>query len=280
MDHAPHHEQPPAGLTAGLTAAQRSAYLDRIALPDPGAPSPQALARLQLAHLRTVPFENLSIHLGEGVDLDPAALRTKVVTRRRGGFCYELNGSFAELLTSLGYRVSLLAARVFDGERLGPPLDHLALRVDLDEPWLVDVGFGRFSRHPLRLDERGEQADAEGAFTLVPTGGHGDLDVLLDGAPQYRLGPRPYELADFAPTCWWQATSPHSHFTRSTTCSLPTADGGRVTISGNRLITTTPDGGRTERTLADDEALAAYRTRFGIALDRLPALPVLPVSSG
>ncbi|MFJ6382428.1 arylamine N-acetyltransferase [Kitasatospora sp. NPDC092039] len=269
MDHAPHPERP----SAGLTAAERSAYLDRIALPDPGRPCPQALARLQLAHLRTVPFENLGLHLGEGVDLAPGALLAKVVTRRRGGFCYELNGAFARLLTSLGYRVSLLAARVFDGERLGPPLGHLALRVDLDEPWLVDVGFGRFSRHPLRLDERGEQADAEGAFTLTPTGPHGDLDVLLDGRPQYRLGLRPYELADFAATCWWQATSPDSHFTRSTTCSLLTADGGRVTVSGRRLITTSPDGGRTERALADDELLAAYRTRFGIALDRLPDLP-------
>ncbi|MFI2610978.1 arylamine N-acetyltransferase [Kitasatospora sp. NPDC018619] len=273
MDHAHHLEQPPAA----LTAAQRTAYLHRIALPDPGAPCPQALARLQQAHLRTVPFENLAVHLGERIALDTDALLAKVVTRRRGGFCYELNGAFAALLASLGYPVTLLAARVFDGDRPGPPFDHLALRVDLDEPWLVDVGFGRFSRHPLRLDERGEQADAEGVFTLVPTGAHGDLDVLLDGTPQYRLDPRPHELADFAPTCWWQATSPDSHFTRSTTCSLPTADGGRVTISGRRLITTAPDGGRTERLLADDdEALAAYRTRFGIELDRLPALPVLP----
>ncbi|MEV7026176.1 arylamine N-acetyltransferase [Kitasatospora sp. NPDC093558] len=272
MDHAPRPGQP----HAGLTAAQRSAYLDRIALPDPGAPSPEALARLQLAHLRAVPFENLSIHLGEPVVLDPDALVAKVVTARRGGFCYELNGLFAELLASLGYRVSLLAARVFDGERPGPPFDHLALRVDLDEPWLVDVGFGRFSRAPLRLDERGGQADAHGTFTFAPIGGHGDLDVLLDGRPQYRLGLRPYELADFAPTCWWQTTSPDSVFTRSTTCSVLTADGGRTTIAGDRLITTTPAGGRTEVPLAADEALAAYRTHFGITLDRLPSPPQPP----
>ncbi|MEU8516607.1 arylamine N-acetyltransferase [Kitasatospora sp. NPDC048722] len=269
MDHAPRTEQP----YGGLTAAQRSAYLDRIAVPEPGAPSPEALARLQLAHLRAVPFENLGIHLGEPVVLDPDALVAKVVTARRGGFCYELNGLFAELLTSLGYRVSLLAARVFDGERPGPPFDHLALRVDLDEPWLVDVGFGRFSRRPLRLDGRGEQADAHGAFALVPAGAHGDLDVLMDGTPQYRLGLRPYELADFRPTCWWQATSPDSPFTRSTTCSMLTADGGRVTIAGNRLITTTPAGERSELTLTDDEALAAYRAHFGIALDRVPRAP-------
>ncbi|MFF0292550.1 arylamine N-acetyltransferase [Kitasatospora sp. NPDC004614] len=266
MDHAPQPEQP----YTGLTSAERSAYLDRIALPDPGAPSPEALARLQLAHLRTVPFENLSIHLGEPVTLDPRALLTKIVDRRRGGFCYELNGAFAELLTSLGYRVSLLAGRVHDGEQPGPPFDHLALRVDLDEPWLVDVGFGRFSRAPLRLDARTEQPDAYGTFLLTPNGPYGDLDVLLDGKPQYRLDPRPYELADFGPTCWWQSTSPQSHFTRTPTCSVITADDGRTTLSGNRLITTAPTGQRTEQLLTDDEARTAYRTHFGITLDVLP----------
>ncbi len=262
MDHDKPYE--------GLTTAARTAYLARIGVAEPGEPSAPALARLQQAHLGAVPFENLSIHLGEPVVLDPQALVAKVVDRRRGGFCYELNGAFAELLRSLGYRVSLLAGRVFDGERPGPPFDHLALRVDLDEPWLVDVGFGRFSLLPLRLDERGPQPDPHGTFTVAPYGAHGELDVLMDGAPQYRLDARPYPLADFGPTCWWQSTSPDSHFTRSTTCSLLTGDGGRITLSGTRLIRTAPDGTRTERQLTEAETPAAYREHFGIALDRLP----------
>ncbi|WP_395295935.1 arylamine N-acetyltransferase [Kitasatospora hibisci] len=257
----------------GLTDTQRDAYLARIGVPAPGGrPSPEALAELQLAHLQAVPFENLSIHLGEPVVLEPGALVEKVVTRRRGGFCYELNGSFAELLRSLGYGVSLLSARVFDGDRPGPPFDHLALRVDLDEPWLVDVGFGRFSRQPLRLDERGPQADPAGEFALVPSGDD-ELDVLMGGKPQYRLNLRPYPLADFVPTCWWQTTSPDSHFTRSTTCTLPTAGGGRVTLSGTRLIRTAADGTRSEELLDEAGASAAYRTLFGITLDRLPVAP-------
>ncbi|MFJ3794390.1 arylamine N-acetyltransferase [Kitasatospora sp. NPDC090091] len=256
----------------GLTDAQRDAYLARIGVPAPGRPSPAALAELQLAHLQAVPFENLGIHLGEPVVLEPGALVEKVVTRRRGGFCYELNGSFAELLRSLGYEVSLLSARVFDGDRPGPPFDHLALRVDLDEPWLVDVGFGAFSRQPLRLDERGPQADPAGEFTIVP-GGDDELDVLMGGKPQYRLSLRPHPLADFVPTCWWQTTSPDSHFTRSTTCTLPTPEGGRVTLSGTRLIRTAADGTRTEEALDEAAALATYRTLFGITLDRLPVAP-------
>lgn len=250
-----------------MDRSQVESYLARIGAPRPDRPDLEALGRLQRAHLMTVPFENLSIHLGEPVLLDEPSLLAKLVDRRRGGFCYELNGAFASLLTALGYRVELLSARVFAGPTPGPPFDHLALRVDLDEPWLVDVGFGRFSRQPLRLDARGPQSDPGGEFTLVEHGS--DLDVLLDGEPQYRLDRRPYALSDFGPTCWWQATSPDSHFTRSPTCSLLT-ESGRITLSGTRLIRTTEEG-REELVLGEDEALTAYRTHFGIALERLPA---------
>ncbi|MFG3054802.1 arylamine N-acetyltransferase [Kitasatospora sp. NPDC048239] len=268
VDHSSPSTPTPA---EGLTSRQVDAYLARIGAARPGRADLAALVDLQRAHLESVPFENLSIHLGEPVVLEPAALFEKVVTRRRGGFCYELNGSFAELLRALGFRVSLLAARVFDGAKAGPPFDHLALRVDLDEPWLVDVGFGRFSLRPLRLHTYGEQSDGADVFTLTPYGD--ELDVAMDGRPEYRLGLRPYALADFVPTCWWQTTSPDSHFTRSTTCSLPTADGGRVTLSGTRLIRTAADGGREERELDEAGALEAYRSVFGIGLDRLPSAP-------
>ncbi|HEY8472922.1 MAG TPA: arylamine N-acetyltransferase [Natronosporangium sp.] len=245
-------------------------YLARIGAARPARPDPMALRDLQVRHLRTVPFENLSIHLGEEIVLDQDALVEKVVRRRRGGFCYELNGAFAALLTALGFRVTMLAARVTAAGPDRPLFDHLALRVDLAEPWLVDVGFGSFSRHPLRLDERGEQTDPDGTFRIVERE-YGDLEVFRDGEPQYRLETRPRTLADFEPTCWWQRTSPQSHFTRSLTCSLLTED-GRITLSGNRLIRTVA-GTRQEQPLGSDaEVLAAYREQFGIVLDRVPAV--------
>ena len=99
----------------------------------------------------------------------------------------------------------------------------------------------------------------------------GDFDVTRDGRPQYRVEARPRLLVDFEPTCWWHQTSPKSHFTRSLTCSLPTA-AGRATLSDRRLIITT-DGQRTETTIAEDEALlAAYREHFGIVLEHPPHL--------
>ncbi|MFD9127268.1 arylamine N-acetyltransferase [Kitasatospora sp. NPDC059571] len=250
-----------------MDGQQVEAYLARIGAARPDRPDEAALRALQAAHLAAVPFENLSVAFGEPIELTEQALWEKLVTRRRGGFCYELNGAFGALLGALGYRVELLSARVLDGERAGPPFDHLALRVELDGPRLVDVGFGRFSRGPLRLDTGAPQQDPGGVFTVTEHGR--DLEVAMDGAPQYRLDRRPYELADFAPTCWWQATSPDSHFTRSTTCSRPDGD-GRVTLAGTRLVTTAADGTRTERELTGAQALEAYRELFGITLERLP----------
>jgi len=252
---------------------QLDAYLARIGAARPPRVDAAALRELQLRHLLTVPFENLSIHLGEPIVLDPQALVDKLVQRRRGGFCYELNGAFATLLAALGFRVTLLAARVFGTQALGPPFDHLALRVDLDRSgsWLVDVGFGRHSHYPLRLDIRTDQADPGGTFRLADTA-DGDLDVIRDGQLQYRVEGRPRTLADFEPTCWWHQTSPRSHFTHGPVCSRLTQT-GRVTLSDRTLVQTT-GGQRQEHTLTSDaEVLAAYQTWFGIVMDRVPDRP-------
>jgi len=158
-----------------------------------------------------------------------------------------------------------------DRTRLGPPFDHMALVVRLPDgtgPWLADVGFGRHSVYPLLLDSRTEQDDPAGRFLLAEAP-HGDVDVLKNGEPQYRLELRERSLADFIPTCWWQQTSPLSHFTQDTICSLLTED-GRVSISGRTLIRTS-NGSRSEQQLASDDALlSAYRDHFGVALDRVP----------
>ncbi|MGC5361533.1 arylamine N-acetyltransferase family protein [Streptomyces sp. DT24] len=247
-------------------------YLDRIRAGRPARPDAAALRALQLSHLTTVPFENLSIHLGEDIVLEEGALLDKIVAEHRGGFCYELNGAFAVLLRALGFRVSLLQARVFDRDgRLGIPYDHLVLRVGTEEgagEWLADVGFGDHAHHPLALDVRTEQQDPRGVF-LIRTAPDGDLDVLCDGEPQYRLDPRPRELADFRAGSWYHRTSPDSHFTRSLVCSLLTGS-GRITLSGTSLVTTVR-GERHETSLTTDaEVFAAYRDHFGLVLDRLP----------
>lgn len=250
------------------------AYLDRVGVPAPAAADAAALRALHRAHQLAVPFENLSIHLAEPISLAEGDLIDKIVRRRRGGFCYELNGAFALLLEALGARVSRVAARVHGEAGLSPPFDHLALVVqpaDGSGPWLADVGFGSHSDYPLLLDARDDQDDPAGRFLLADADA-GDIDVLKDGQPQYRLEPRERTLADCVPTCWWQQTSPLSHFTRSTICSRRTPD-GRVSISGRTLIQTR-DGTRTEQRIGTDEALlAAYRDHFGVVLGQVPHDP-------
>ena len=186
------------------------AYLDRVGVTAPAASDAAGLRTLHRAHQLTVPFENLSIHLAEPISLDECDLIDKIVRRRRGGFCYELNGAFALLLEALGAQVSRVAARVHGEAGLGPPFDHLALIVrpaDGSGPWLADVGFGSHSDYPLLTEARDDQDDPAGRFRLADAGA-GDIDVLKDGRPQYRIETRERSLADCVPTCWWQQTSP------------------------------------------------------------------------
>ncbi|MFD9287783.1 arylamine N-acetyltransferase [Streptomyces sp. NPDC060030] len=248
------------------------ACLARIGAVRPARADAAALRELQLHHLMTVPFENLSIHLGQEIVLEDDKLIDKIVTGRRGGFCYELNGAFAALLRELGFRVVLLQARVFgDGGRLGIPYDHVALRVETDDgtgPWLADVGFGDHALRPLELEVRSEQDDPSGTFRFREAP-QGDLDLLRDGSRQFRLDLRPRGLAEFRGGAWFHRTSPESHFTRSLICSRCTDD-GRVTLRGRTLITTVR-GERHETELRDDaEVLAAYRDHFGMALTHAP----------
>jgi N-hydroxyarylamine O-acetyltransferase len=245
------------------------AYLDRINYRGSLAPSAENLRRLHAAHLLTVPFENLSIHYGEPIVLEDEALFDKVVGRRRGGFCYELNGLFAALLRTLGFNVAMLSARVMNAAGdASPEFDHMTLLVQLDEAWLADVGFGDLFLEPLLLKQRAEQVQGEHIYRLDRDG---DVYTLMrrDGQGvwtcQYGFGMKPYTYADFAARCRYHQTSPESHFMKGRVCTLATTD-GRITLSEGKLITTTA-GHRQERELADENEYAeALRDYFGIVL--------------
>jgi N-hydroxyarylamine O-acetyltransferase len=241
-------------------------YLDRLNVNWAGPADLDGLRHLHRRHLEHVPFENLSIHLGEPVVLDEVELVAKIVVRRRGGFCYELNAAFAWLLRSLAYRVDLLEAGVFRADgTAGPRFDHLVLRVHLEDPWLVDVGFGDSHTEPLLLQTRTDQKDPAGTFRLVDApDADRAVDLLREGVPQYRVTLQPHPLEAFTDRCRFHQTSPESHFTRNTVCSRLTPR-GRVTLRGRTLITTT-DGSRVERNLEDGDLLACYRDTFDLEL--------------
>ena len=250
------------------------AYLERINYHGSRAPTAETLRELQVAHLLTVPFENLSIHAKQPIVLDDEALFTKIVVNRRGGFCYEANGLFAALLRALGFRVTMLAAEVANAEgEFGPRFDHMTLMVSLEQRWLVDVGFGDSFLEPLLLDESAEQAQGSRAYRIDS---NGTQFVLLQRAEddewqaQYRFTLQPYGLADYAEMCRYHQTSPQSHFTQSRICSRATAE-GRITLSEMRFITTSRSGAqksRVERTLTSAEEYATIlREQFGINID-------------
>ena len=147
-------------------------YLQRIGYTGGREPTAATLAALQRAHLLAVPFENLDIHLGRRLVLDREANYAKIVERCRGGWCFELNGLFAWLLEQLGFQVTLLGSNVHGTDGVSQDLAHLLLRVDLEQPLIVDVGFGEgvFAPLPLAQLDDGVIAHLDGlsvVFTLV-----------------------------------------------------------------------------------------------------------------
>lgn len=250
----------------------QAAYLSRVGRPAPVAASLATLTSLHVAHLLTVPFENLDIGLGREIVLDVDRLYDKIVTRRRGGFCYELNGLFGSLLAGVGFDLDMLSARVAnDDGTLGPEFDHLALLVRAGgKRWLADVGFGDSFRRPLDLDDPLPQQGGDPlarAWSVRAEGeGFAVVQHEADGAARvaYTFTLTPRALTDYAPMCVWQQTSPDSHFTRRTICSRATPE-GRVTLANDRLIVTTAEG-RTERFVAEDERAAELLREFGVVL--------------
>jgi len=259
------------------------AYLDRINYHGPLEPTAETLRQLQVAHLLTVPFENLSIHAGEPIVLEDEALFRKIVNRRRGGFCYELNGLFAALLRALGFEVAMLSAQVADEVgAFSQDFDHMALMIALEERWLADVGFGDSFVAPLLLDKREAQTQGDRAYRVVADGerlivqrtDNGD-DNGNEWKSQYRFTLEPFQFADYAEMCEYHQTSPLSHFTTGRICSRLTPK-GRVTLSdrrdrgggGDMNLITTELGERRENPVATGEEYEEIlRKHFGIVMD-------------
>ncbi len=247
-----------------------SVYLERINYHGSLTPSAETLRELQLAHLLAVPFENLSIHAKQAIVLADEALFSKIVRRRRGGFCYECNGLFAALLRALGFEVAMLSAEVANADGVfGPAFDHMTLMVSLEQRWLVDVGFGDSFLEPLRLDEPGEQLEGSRAYQILTDGSLFTLMQRIDDGEwkaQYRFTLQPHNFDDFAEMCNYHQTSPQSHFTSARICSLATAE-GRITLSDMRFITTSMNNEKHERNVTDEEEYATIlRERFGIVM--------------
>lgn len=242
-------------------------YLERIGVDGTVSPDAEGLRSLQRQHLLSIPFENLDIHWKRPIVLDTARFYEKIVTGRRGGFCYELNGLFNELLREIGFRTRLVSAKVFNGTDFGREFEHAAVIVTIGElEYLTDVGFGEFSTEPLRIVPDIEQHGREGVFSLHRAE-PGSLVAAKkrDGqwVPEYKFSLLGRDLSEFAEMCDFQQYSPESHFTKGKLCSLMT-ESGRKTLTDAKYIVTT--GGERKETAIDSEG-EFYRlleTEFGI----------------
>ena len=195
---------------------------------------------MQEQQLLHVPFENLDIHYKTAIELDMSRIFEKVVNNNRGGFCYELNGLFYELLRLLGLNMKMVSARVYstDKKTISQEFDHLAIIANIDlVDYLVDVGFGEFSFWPLEVKVGAVQHDQRGDFRIEKYDDmYYQVQKLVGGtwATEYVFSMQSRELTEFKEMCLYHQTSPDSHFTQNKMCSLAT-ENGRITVSSDRI---------------------------------------------
>lgn len=218
------------------------AYLERIGSTRTKVSADLASLRLlQRSHLLAVPFENLDIHWKRPISLDLDRFYHKIVEDRRGGFCYELNGLFNELLREVGFATRLISARVCKGGSPGREYDHAAIIVTIgDDEYLADVGFGDFAAEPLKFVPDIEQADQTGTFIIRRFDDDYFEVAKRDGHEwkgEYIFKSIPRDLTEFAEMCEFQQYSPESHFTKGKLCSIMTAN-GRKTLTESKFSTT------------------------------------------
>ncbi|WP_316820215.1 arylamine N-acetyltransferase family protein [Pedobacter gandavensis] len=215
------------------------AYLDRINFSKTLLVNRDTLFNLQEAHLLHVPFENLDIHYGKKIKLEPELIFEKVVLNQRGGFCYELNGLFHLLLKALGFDVKMISGRVHskDGD-YGNEYDHLAIIATIDQrQYLVDVGFGKFSLAPLEIKKGFLFDDPFGQFQFDDDqDGYLKISMLIGGklSPQYLFKTTERSFSEFEGMCHYHQTSKYSPFPQKKMISIVSLD-GRITLSDQQV---------------------------------------------
>jgi N-hydroxyarylamine O-acetyltransferase len=221
----------------------KKSYLDRIEIEKSDITADlESLRFLQRQHLLTVPFENLDIHWKRPITLNTNRFYDKMIGEKRGGFCYELNGLFYELLTEIGFQNKIISAKVSKGNGdFGAEYDHLAIIARIgNEEYLVDAGFGDFTAEPLKFVVDVEQLDDNGVF-LIRKYDENYFEVAKKVGDvwqsEYIFMTLKRDLTEFAGMCQYHQTSPESHFTRGKVCSLMTLD-GRKTLTDGKFIET------------------------------------------
>lgn len=252
------------------TSSNLEAYFERIHFKASPEVTFETLQALHVGHCLNIPFENLDIFQGQSISLDPNHLFYKLVNRRRGGYCYEMNGLFAYILEELGFKVQGLMARVLI-HRKPEPRNHQVLCVHLEgRDWLVDVGYGgRGLLAPVPLENRQTEKQFADTIRLVQSSEKlWTLQTLIEDAwqPQYEFNLDEYKPIDYKPGNYYHSTSPESLFTRITLCTMPTTEG--FIQLRNRDLTLTANGKSvSEKAHSLEEYHKLLKKNFGIELE-------------
>ena len=202
-------------------------YLDRIAYVGPLRTDLATLTALHHAHLQAIPYENLDVQLGSPVTIERAPIFEKIVTRHRGGWCYEMNGLFGWALSELGFKVTRSAGAVMRETRGDETIgNHLVLKVELEEGlFLADVGFGDGPLDPIRV-VRGDFLSHGFEFALTREHGWWRLHNHKNGgAASFDFDLAPANESLLAERCFWLQTSPESAFVQNAVLQRHVPDG-------------------------------------------------------
>jgi N-hydroxyarylamine O-acetyltransferase len=229
------------------------------------------LPLLHRAHVFHVPFENLDIHLGIGISLQPEALYDKIVRRRRGGYCFEQNGLFALVLASEGFTVERHLARVVYGRASPGPRTHQVSLVEVDgRKWLADVGFGGPGLHsPIPLEAEREDVQDGMRFKLRQDREFGYvLQRLLDDRwmDLYAFDLATVQPIDFEVSNFFTSNYPQSPF-RARRWIMLMQPWGSVSLENFNLTIERDGESTTEQVQAGPAYMDVLATRFGLRLN-------------
>lgn len=249
------------------------AYLARIGMQQPVSVDIDTLRALHLQHNASIPFENIDVVLPREIQLDDQSVADKLVSARRGGYCFEQNGLFERVLREVGFNVrSVLGRVILANPPQMPPRTHRLILVELSgERWIADVGFGgQTLTAPIRLIAGVEQATPHGLYRLMSEGNdwvlqfrhheHWQSMYHFDLATQY--------FTDYVMGNFWSAHWPQSHFRHHLLMCRHLPDGGKLTLTNFHF--THWQGTQAIEQINLPDAAALYelmKERFGLGVD-------------
>ncbi len=249
------------------------AYFARIGYDGDRAPTLENLTAIQFAHATAIPFENLSILFGQGVELDLETLQKKIVTACRGGYCFEQNGLALAVLQQLGFQATGLIGRVrwMLEDDVPAPLTHMLIRVDFDEgAYIYDGGFGGIRlTGVLKLEPDLVQQTRHEDHRIVRQGDNytiqADLGTQWANVCEFTLTPQ--TPVDYTLSSWYTSTHPESLFTNNLIVERPSADARRM-IFNNTFVERRKGEDQTVREITDiDELVALLDRHFGLPVE-------------